>query len=81
MVSTEDDMRSGAEYLEAAAVEAARLHRLDAQRAEIRESLLANLVEAAERGQTQQDLGDACDYSRARIGQFLKEARKTLGIK
>lgn len=68
-------MKSGDDYLQLATEDAANLHRLDAERAETRASFLRNILNAINRGKTQQQIADQSDYSRQRIAQFLKEAR------
>lgn len=69
-------MRNGDDYLQLAGESAARLHELDAERAIVRTEFLTNILRATQHGKTQQQIADVSDYSRARIGQFLKEARK-----
>lgn len=68
-------MKSGDDYLQLAADDAAKLHQLDAERAETRASFLQNILNATSRGKTQQQVADRSNYSRQRIAQFLKEAR------
>lgn len=65
------------DYVGAAAADAYTLRVLDAERARVRASLLRNLAAAHAEKKTQQELADACELSRQRISQFLKEVRES----
>lgn len=70
-------MRSGDDYLALAKQDADRLHALDRERAEVRESFLSHILQASQRRKTQEEIAKVSRYSRQRISQFLKEARAT----
>lgn len=69
-------MPSGDEYLADAATLAAELHALDAKRIEVRKRMCQAMKSSNGKGRTQDELGIACSYSRARVGQFIQDATK-----